>query len=208
MTTQTNNNFHSSVDAITKQNLLALAELVKEELISSLNHEAYGCSNLNEIQGYDASGYIAWQLGGYDVTEYYQNSLDSSCHLTKSQAAYLDEYAGYALKDFKRDNDIGEDDDIPEELEDHYYEFENDYLGECLGECLAVFRCWVEDDNETIQIDLGANYKDAPYFRNGSTENIIDFSIPKSLFNNFSAEKWLEVIKKKINKSDTALHTV
>lgn len=204
MNTQTNNNFHSSVDTVTKQNLLALAELVKEELISDLNREAYGCSNLNEVQGYDASGYIAHQVGGYDVTEYYSNSLDSSCHLTKSQAAYLDEYAGYALKDFKRDNDIEDDDDIPEELEEHYSKFEDDYL----GECLAIFRCWLEDDNKTIQIDLGANYKDAPYFRNGSTENLIDFSIPKSLFNNFTAEKWLEVIKKKINKSDTAKHTV
>ena len=178
--------FHSSVSEQTKTNLLLLAELIESELVHSLNREALGCSRLDNIDGTDSSGYIAYQRGGYSVSELYSNNLDKSHQLTRKQSEWIDSQSSECYADFLSDNGVSE---LTDDLSEKYHEFERDWM----SEALALFRVWVEDDN-TINIDFGVNYADAPYYRNGSTENVMDFGIPLTLFNNISTAKWLESV--------------
>jgi len=199
MTTQ---HFHATVSEQAKTKLLELAELVQSEVISNFTSDACGCTNLTTIHGCDESGYIALQHGGYSVIEWYSNNQDRSQQLTRKQSEWIDKTVHDAWVEFCSENNLNSSNDLPEHFEDDYYEYEREYL----GDCLAMFRCWVTDDNQSVNIDFGANYKDAPNYRDNCAETILEFTLPVERFNNIDINTLIRFIKLKLNKSDKLLH--
>jgi hypothetical protein len=204
MTSNNTEHFAPYVPQELRDILEAIAYEVKEEFFNSYSRELYGCDHLEPISGVGYSGFIPFQDGGYEVSDYSSNDLDPSNHIHPNQGAYLEGIYTDMLAGFARDVlDLpweaakvwAEGDywsDLDERDEDYTEEF-YDYEREWLGDALLRFEIWIDrkpsrDNNHWQTIDefhedqkvfwrLSANYRDAPYFRTTRDDTICQGSM-------------------------------
>ncbi len=176
------NHFADDVPQGIREKLLTIAEWVKDNRISNhpnagMGKEAYGCVNLNEISGKSYDGFIAFQSGGYTVTEPYANGWHSGSYFTEDEEKATDEQYQNMLEGFVRDN-MGlhykeaqewaktlDCNALDEQTQDDIAPYESDWF----EPVLLRFQLWVEDSGN-VYMEESINYIDAPYYRTGSDE--------------------------------------
>ena len=159
--------FNNTVSIELQTKMSEFAENVNDDFISEFR-DCCGCSNIATIDGIEYSGYIPLQKGGFLISEFYSNELDSTYHFTKNQTTFNAKIYESFLNDYKRENSLDEI-DYDDEM---FQNLENDFFDPCAFE----FRIWI-DNSDMVQIDVSVNYKDAPYYRFKSSENIIEKSM-------------------------------
>lgn len=201
--------FAECVSKDLQEKLLELAEYVEEDFISDYSHNAYGCMHINAIYGHHISGFIPFQNGGYEVTEFYSNGWTTGCYFNKAQEEFEAETYEYMLECFARDY-YDYDTDKAKEWAKNYsyddltdddrYEFEN-YENEWFEGVLLRFEMWIErdanNDNKCVMARLSVNYRDAPYYRSTSDDTLVELELDIKEIMGLTGDKLIEKLKEK-----------
>lgn len=180
--------FNSAVPENLAAKLLTLAQAVENDFIGDQGFGgSYGCARLDDIHGREVSGFIPFQLGGFEVSGFYRSDIDSSYHFTKEQTAAMREHEKHMYECFARDHDLKDlpenwgYDDLPEELQNRFLDYENDWF----EPALLRFEIWVDDPKAPLRIDqhgkkagkvfarLSLAYSDAPYYRSAKDDETL-----------------------------------
>lgn len=187
--------FADSVPQAVRDKLLMLATAVKDGFIGEQG-EAYGSTTLDAIYGQAYSGYIPLQLGGYEVSELYRNDTDSSYHFTKEQTDFNNKQSEDCYEAFARDNGLENDftiDCMSPEMQDAFYDYENEWF----EPALLRFELCLKDLN-TVEIQLGINYSDAPYYRTQYDETIFATTLAIEELLKITSEDFIKLLEKNI----------
>lgn len=189
------NHFDDSVPQAVRDKLFVLATAVKDDFISEQG-EAYGSVTLDAVYGQAHSGYTPLQLGGYKVTELYRNDCDPSYHFTKEQTDFNNEQSEDCYEAFARDNDLENDftiDCMSPEMQDAFYEYEKEWF----EPALLRFEIWLKDLT-TVEIQLGINYSDAPYYRTQYDDTLFTTTMPIEKLLKITTEQFIQLLNKGI----------
>ena len=213
--------FNDRVPQELRQRMLSAANAIKDDFIGE-QRESYGSQDISAIYGYHISGFIPFQLGGYEISELYRSDVDSSYHFTKAQTDAMNKaqescYASFAW-DYKDEllasgitgEKLGDPDygDIEKSgLENLFADYENDWFEPALLRC----EIWVDDPNkevweignddvkpESVFIRLGLNYMDQPYYRSASDETLFQFNIPVADFMALDNDTLVKMLNEKL----------
>lgn len=174
------NNFKSSVPESVQTKLKELAELIESDFSDIVsNRGAYSCLKLSEIEGNYVSGWMPRQDGGFEVSEFFQCDQDSSYHFSEKQTEYMQEQAKTCYDSFLADNDLDADteySDLTDEQQNDLSNYESGWMDAALLQVQMYAygfpgSYWGEEE-QTINIRVSINYKDAPHYREGSAEDI------------------------------------
>jgi hypothetical protein len=185
--------FAENVPTELRDKLAELAEAIEENFISDYNHDAYGCTHINEIYGYHISGFIPFQNGGYEITELYNNGWSTGSYFTEAQQESESESYDYMVECFLHDvlddhATVARDFSYEDLSEDNKRKFE-DYEAEWFEGVLLRVEMWIDRGkgatwgsdypSESVMIRLSVNYNDAPYYRSKSDETLkeLNFSL-------------------------------
>lgn len=168
-----NTHFDASVSPTVANKLHAVALLVQHNYISDYKQPngSYGDSNLTTIGGKPEDGYVPFQQGGFEVTDFYQCDQDTSYHLTSKQSEYMAKLDKACLEQFCEENDIVNVNDIPDGMSDILSDFEANWY----EPTLLRFRIYIK--HNLVCMRLSVNYKDMPYYRNDSDELISEHTL-------------------------------
>jgi hypothetical protein len=166
------NHFASEVPENVKDKLLAIAHEVENEVFSMV--DTHGCLRIEPIHGVGYSGFIPFQNGGFEVTDYVNTGLSSGTFLTESERDFYETLQSDCEKDFRMDNKIEDDIELTEEQIEAFEDYEQSYFDDQLS--MLRFETWIEQDNETVFLRLSIGYKDAPYYRSNHDETIKEMS--------------------------------
>ena len=193
--------FANSVYAELAAKIQNLAETVKEDFISDQSFDSYGCTNINEISGKSYDGFIAFQDGGFEVSELYRSDTDSSYHLTQAQTDTMNERQEFCYECFRSDNkelNLPEDygyADIPEEFQNHFTEYEAEFF----EPALMRFETWVDrDQSQSIFLRLSLNYRDQPYYRSKYDETLFEIKVTAEQFLSKDNEFFIKLFNRKM----------
>ena len=165
--------------------LAGIAKELQQEYIADWSihrREACGLARVNEISGVSFSGFIPFQNGGFEVTEYYANGWSSGSYFTNAECKFIDDsyedMRAVFLAEYKTDT-------VDLAILEEYESYENEWSREMetlLRVYLVVERVDRYDDSSecsTVRVTLACNYKDAPYYREKHDECIkeLTFSI-------------------------------
>lgn len=206
--------FSPLVPETLRDKLFILAKAAKDDFISSCGGGGYGCERINEIYGYHIPGFIPFQLGGFEISELHRSDQDTGYHFTKAQSESVDKAVVDMYKSFYRDHNLKEKgipedygyDDIPDDLQNTFADYENDWL----EPALLRLSIWV-DDNEhelgmmnnsknptTVYIHLGLGYSDAPYYREKYDETLFQFNMPIDEIMAIEPDAFIKMLKEKL----------
>lgn len=188
-------NFADSVPQTIRDKLYTLAVAVQDNFISDQG-ESIGTSRLDAIYGYAYDGYIPFQLGGYEVSEFYHNDVDPSYHFTEAQTDYNNKSLENCYKSFAFDHSFEDDftiDCLSPEMQDAFYEYEYDWF----EPALLRFELWVKDLS-TVELQLGINYKDAPYYRTKYDDTLFTLSLPIKDIMQINSEDFIKLLEGKL----------
>lgn len=185
-------NFKSSVPNAVQVKLMFLAQGIEaqfDNIVSAFSSRAESITDvsLNEIEGNYVSGWMPRQDGGYDVSQMFRSDLDSSYHFTEKQTDFVNDQSEDCRKAFYSDNGIDSDDELDAEQESEYCNYESDWFQDGALFQVQMFAngypgsVW-EEKEQTINIRVSVNYKDAPYFRESSAEDIKTLILTESEF--------------------------
>lgn len=223
--------FNPVVEQALRDKLLELARVAKDDFIADLpsRAESYGTKDISAIYGYHISGFIPSQLGGFEVTELYRSDVDSTYHITKAQTDVMNKAQDHCYESFARDykeelekHYTGLGQPMPEPSELSYSDFEaaglenafSDYESEWFEPALLRLEIWVEPMDKQrlgladhtkpshINICLGINYRDQPYYRAKSDETIFQESLPIDQVMRFTPETFTAYLADRFNKAD------
>lgn len=177
------NNFKKAVPAEVKIKIKALAELFESEWdnIVVRRVESMGDVRLSEIEGNYVSGWLPRQDGGFEVSQFVCSDIDSSYHVTEKQTDWVNDQSNQCMVAFIGDNGLDGDvewDGLTEDQKEAYSEYERDWFsdGALLG--FQIYAngypsTYFEGEKEqTVIVRSFINYKDGPYFREKSAEDI------------------------------------
>jgi hypothetical protein len=171
-------NFKAAVPQAMQNKIKDFADNVDFHSIVSGNRESYGTQTIHEIEGNYVSGWMPKQDGGFSVDEFYSNDIDSSHHFTDKQTEFNNDQSEQCHKAFLHDNGLPEDtawDDLTEEQKDAFANYENEWFEPALLQLQIYvngFGTYDTDKDKNVTIRLSINYKDAPYYRENSAEDI------------------------------------
>lgn len=175
-------NFKNSVPLIVQSKLKMLAAFINDNLsnVVTTRYEAQCESRVSEIEGNYVSGWNPRQDGGFEVSQFVQSDIDSSYHFTQKQTDYVQEQSAQCYSAFFSDNGIDEETqycDLTEEQKEQYYEYEREWFQDGALLQIQMFASgypggYWEEKEQTITVRVSINYSDAPYFREGSAEDI------------------------------------
>ena len=151
--------FKDSVSYLTRHALKILAEYIHIEF-EDQPFTAYCDSQMDIIQGCPCSGFIPFQDGGYSVSLFTANNVDSSDHFTTAQTEWVNEQINPCLKAFLEDNKLPPKttwNDFSDEQQNDYGEYEYEWF----EPALLQFECWVNGGKILVRFSI--HYKDAPY---------------------------------------------
>lgn len=178
------NNFKREVPNAIQEKMQALALYVENEweniiCTGNKSHNSIGDTQQSEIEGNYVSGWMPNQDGGFMVSKLYYSDIDSSYHFTEKQTDFVNESSDQCYKAFLSDNDIEveEYDQLTDEQKDSFGEYERNWFDDG---ALLQWQCFVEGYSEgvfgskekLVTMRISINYKDAPYFREKSAEDI------------------------------------
>jgi hypothetical protein len=187
-------NFKSSVPLLVQAKLHSLAtelELTFSDVVGMLSSRAepIGDVRLDEIEGNYVSGWMPRQDGGFNVNQLFRSDLDNSYHFTEKQTDFVKSQSEECYAAFFEDNGIDPStwDDLTEEQKESYSEYENEWFED--GAMLEVQMyangypgSYWEEKEQTINIRVSINYRDAPYFRESSAEDIKQLILTEAEF--------------------------
>jgi len=176
------NNFKHSVPESIQTKLELLAETIAEQFNSIVlrSHDKEGDVTKNDIQGNYVSGWMPRQDGGFSVDCFVSNGYGSGCYFTEKQQEFINDQLSQCFKAFLSDNDIESEmsyDELDESQQQEYQDYENEWMRDS---ALLQFQMYAygypgsywEEKEQTINIRVSINYKDAPYYREKSAEDI------------------------------------
>jgi len=177
--------FNSAVSIELQNQVKAFAEAANEDFISDFK-DSNGCSNVEPLFGIAQSGWIPMQLGGFTITEFYQNDSDPSYHFTKEQTDFNQKFYDDMVEDYKVDNDLKEID-----YDDNdFQEWEVDLFDS------AMLRLVVYVDNGgLVKVEFSVNYKDAPYFRLQADQMLKEMTFTEEEFLKVDFDEIFEQLK-------------
>jgi hypothetical protein len=214
--------FNANVPQALRDKVNALAILIKDDFIDDCGSgESFGNGSITAIYGYHISGFIPLQLGGYEISTLYRHDIDPTYHITKAQSESAHKQEKDCYESFARDywEELTKEgvslpegwcsEDLPLGMRETFYDYENEWFTPALLRC----ELWVDDDERkqrigvsddampsTIHICMGLNYRDQPYYRTQSDEQLFTLEIPVSDFMLTPIETYLQVIKEKMDK--------
>jgi len=168
-----NKHFRSEVSEQVRDKLLAIANEVENEVFSMV--EGYGNLRIEPISGNSYDGFISFQNGGYEVSEFISTGLSSGVFVTDNERDWYESLQAQCEKDFRLDNKIEEDAELTDTNLDALSEYEQSYFDDQIS--MLRFETWIEQDNETVILRLSLGYKDAPYYRSKHDETIKEVTI-------------------------------
>jgi hypothetical protein len=186
-------NFKASVPATVKTKINELAEFIQSNFrdVVTARIESMGDVQLSEIEGNYVSGWIPRQDGGFDVSLLVDSGIDSSYHVTKKQTEFVNEQEKNCFESFLSDNELDRNemswDDLTEEQKEEYCDYQNDWFSDGALIQIQMFASgypgsYWEEKEQTITVRVSINYKDAPYFREKSAEDIKTLILSESEF--------------------------
>lgn len=122
------NHFKNHVDIALREKLLNIINNI-DVMKFSLASEYYEECDIQKIEGNHVSGWIARQDGGYYKEVLHLNSYDPSHAMTEQHINYLDNLQGELSDDFKEYNNLKDDDEIPSDLLEFYWDHMDSGLG-------------------------------------------------------------------------------
>jgi hypothetical protein len=193
-------NFKSSVPSTLSSKIKAFAESVdfSETVAGNKRYGFEGEQRLSEIEGNYVSGWMPRQDGGFQISQWVQNDIDTSYHFTDKQTEFNNEQSEDCRKAFCMDNGLDIDtkwEDLGEDLEEQYSEYERDWFESALLTLEIFCNGYSEtfpEKEQTVIIRLAINYKDAPYYREKYAEDIKEIILTVEEFMNTENE---EIIK-------------
>lgn len=170
MTIDTFDHFNESVPTEVREALLALAESAKESLVSEIGEALY-CANINNIHGVHYDGFVAYQKGGFEVSELISFDTDSTYHIDDQMTENANIYYEYMLECASHDLEFDCQDwnSLTEDQREEFGEYENEWF----EPALIRFEVWVDDDDQ-IFVRLSVNDTDAPYYRSASDRTLYE----------------------------------
>lgn len=171
--------FKETVKIKTQNKLENLRDIFADDFMDYRLTEFYGCQNKDDISGIGYSGFCPFQDGGYEVTDLYSNSTDSSYHLSEEQTKTTNEFYDNMRNSFAEENNLPinfDYDDLTEDLQNSL----SDYESEWIEPAMFKFRCWIKDGE--VFADIGINYRDAPYYRDSTFETLAEYNATEKEF--------------------------
>jgi hypothetical protein len=176
-------NFKSAVPATISAKIKAIADQFDFDDIvhSTARYGFFSEQRLDEIEGNYVSGWNPKQDGGFSINVLTQSDIDSSYHFTEKQTEWAKRQEEHCREAFCMDNGLDVEtkwEDLGEELEEKYSEYEREFFEGALLEFqifvdgYGEFLGWEKREEKTVLMRLSINYKDAPYFREGYAEDI------------------------------------
>jgi len=207
--------FAPSVSQALRGKMFEVAEAIKEDFISDCGREAHGCNRIEPIYGKSYDGFIPFQDGGYEISEFYRNDIDSSYHFTKAQSESMERSKKDMYESFYHDHIKGNDkraadvkldkdfsySDLPEKLQSVFSDYENEWFESALLRCeLWVSDGYHDDKADTIYYRVSLGYKDAPYYRSKYDETLFEGNVSIKAFMKAKPEAFVAMLKKKMDK--------
>lgn len=200
---QTLKNFKSSVPADLQNKIKELADSVDLSDIARQYVMSGGCGEqrLEEIEGNYVSGWMPKQDGGFSVSDWYQNDIDSSYHFTEKQTEFNNDQQEQCFKAFLSDNDLDSEmlwDELTDEQKESLYDYEREWFEESLLQFQVFCEGYTEwtGDPKQVVMRLSINYKDAPYYREQYAEDIKTYILEVDEFMNTPIANILEYFTK------------
>ena len=172
-----------SIELQNKVEAFALASF--EDFISDFK-ESNSCSQIEPLFGIAQSGWIPMQLGGFTITEFYHNDMDSSYHFTKEQTDFNQAFYDDMVEHYKVDNDL-------EEIDYDDNDFQN-WEAELFDSSMLRLVVYVDNDG-LVTVEFSVNYKDAPYFRLNSDQMLKELTFTEEEFLKVDFEEIFEQLK-------------
>jgi len=147
--------FNTAVSVELQERLESFSAEALDNFISDFK-ESNGCSQVEELFGVAQSGWIPMQMGGFTISEFYHNDIDSSYHFSKKQTEFNEKYYTAQIADYAKEHGLDEIDYDDTDFQD----WEVELFDEALLRLVAYV-----DNFGLVQLELSVNYTDAPYFR-------------------------------------------
>lgn len=217
--------FNAIVPEALKHKLLELAEAAKDDFIADIPGlpEAFGTADISAIYGYDPGGFVPFQLGGYEVSEFYRSDTDNTYHISNAQGEAMDKVQAHCYSCFAHDYSekllaAGLSDSQLESLDYSMIEAAglnnafSDYESEFFKQALLRLKIWVEDPKDkgdvfqpgklpaSVYVQLGLNYLDQPYYRSKLDETLFEFNMTAKLAESLTGENFVRLLKAKYEK--------
>ena len=225
--TQKTDHFKACVKPALRDAMASLAELIQADFIDSPlrlkikgrglaygYHETLGIeSRLEPISGVAYDGFIPFQAGGFEVTQFFRMDQDSSFHFTASQTDFMDSLARDCEKDFLTDTkrESFEYSEATEKEQREYEDYERAYF-ENVDSALLRVELWREKPESEylpsqgfVMLDYGRvflrvslGYRDSPYFRAKHDETIFELNMKERDFMRAGKKRILSIMFRKM----------
>ena len=176
-----------------RDKLYELAEEVKQYISNNFSN-SWGCGRVDKIYGQASDGYIPFQNGGYEVTDYFCSDTDPSYHFCSAQTDYINKIYDGLVKTWCESNNLTNFNwaELTEEQQEDFQK------SEVFEPAMLRFECWTANKNK-ISLRLSLAYSDAPYYR-ASRDDVTFFNkeVTAKTFLGKENEKWVKQIFKGI----------
>ena len=172
--------FAPSVSEALRDKLEAISDEVRTTIITCLG-EGYGCDRIEPISGVPYSGFIPFQHGGFEVSEFIRFDADPSYHICDEMSREWESQYKYFLECMTEECDFDPND--WDKMTDAQQEEIQDAESEWFEPALLRFEIWIKDKNcawvskdegEGIVLRLSLNLTDAPYYRSKSDSTLYE----------------------------------
>jgi hypothetical protein len=185
-------NFKSSVPLLVQAKIHSLATEIKLSFsdVVTCRYESMGDVRMSDIEGNYVSGWMPRQDGGFDVSLLVDSGIDSSYHVTPKQTEFVNEQEKNCFNAFLSDNDLDDEtswDDLTDEQKEEYCNYQHDWFSDGALIQIQIFASgypgsYWEEKEQTITVRVSVNYRDAPYFREKSAEDIKQLILSEAEF--------------------------
>ena len=162
--------FKNIVPSEVQEKLLRIAESIEANFTDVITSgESYGCARMDVIHGMSYDGFIAFQDGGYTVSNLYRCDIDSTYHFNATQTAYMNQQEKYMMEDFYNDAKVLSGtsyNDMTDEQQMKLQEYEQEYY----EPALVSIELFVNMDDDIVTMRTEINYRDSPYYREKSND--------------------------------------
>ena len=162
--------FKNIVPSEVQEKLLRIAESIEANFTDVITSgESYGCARMDVIHGMSYDGFIAFQDGGYTVSDLFRCDIDSTYHFNDTQTAYMNQQEKYMMEDFYNDAKVLSGtsyNDMTDEQQMKLQEYEQEYY----EPALVSIELFVNMDDDIVTMRTEINYRDSPYYREKSND--------------------------------------
>jgi hypothetical protein len=198
--------FNSRVSQTLRNKILEIAEYAQGEGLEDFApawKDSFGKPRIDDVYGHSYDGFIAFQDGGFDVNQMYASGYGGGCYFTQGEREFTEEQRrecviNYFRETFNLDRVEAEEkeaghwwEELTETQQEELSQSESDWC----EEVLLRFCIWVSREGGVV-LRLSLGYRDAPYYREGYDETIIEKTFRESKILRFDAKTiWEKFLK-------------